>query len=66
MLELNDRQIIEISKLFMDLGKAMLFVTFTTQFGLYVNQIVLIKFILTSILCIVFSLKLLELRRKNV
>lgn len=60
MLEMNDKQVKELSKLFMDLGKGLCLALFTTQFSGYMDNVLLIKFMVTIILCVVVSLKLLE------
>lgn len=62
MLELNIRQIEKLSDLFMDLAKGLLLAAFTVSVLKEVDFLSLLKYLVSGILSVYFSLKLLEVK----
>lgn len=62
MLELNIRQIEKLSDLFMDLAKGLLLAAFTVSVLKEVDFLSLLKYMVSGILSVYFSLKLLEVK----
>lgn len=62
MLEFNVRQIERLSDLFMDLAKGLLLAAFTISVIREIELLSLLKYLVSGILSVYFSLKLLEVK----
>ncbi len=56
----NDKQIEKLSDLFMDIARGLFITVFGTQILTSIDFLLLLKLFITGILCVYFSLRLLE------
>lgn len=62
MLSFSKVQIERLSDLFMDLAKGLFLAGFAVPIVKEINFVVLLKYFISAILCVYFSLKLLEVK----
>lgn len=59
---LQNQQLDKLSDLFLDLGKGLFLASFAISIFTHVEAILFVKAFTTGILCVIFSLKLIDLK----